>query len=179
MHERIINYYHQTMMLSTLINFSDCNRKQRTTKYIILCVLLVGLPLSILFWIAWRWEKYKKRGWIVLAFSSFFPIEVTNQKQLDYSFWRDVQILTVADKNREREKKDTKQLYMFLPQTGSSLVPLALLRRVHSNVISDYKWSLLKLARDFKLLKHNNKRFPMLLNTIKRLLCSSTTARDF
>ncbi len=28
---------------------------------------------------------------------------------------------------------------------------------------------MLKLARDFKLLKHNYKRFPMLLNTIKRL----------
>jgi len=34
-------------------------------------------------------------------------------------------------KQREREKKDTKQLYMFLPQTGSSHVPLALPRRVH------------------------------------------------
>jgi len=31
----------------------------------------------------------------------------------------------------EREKKDTKQLYRFLPQTGSSPVPLALPRRVH------------------------------------------------
>jgi len=29
---------------------------------------------------------------------------------------------------------------------------------------------MLKLARDFKLLKHNCKRFSMLLNTIKRLL---------
>jgi len=32
---------------------------------------------------------------------------------------------------KEREKKDTKQLYRFLPQTGNSPVPLALLRRVH------------------------------------------------
>jgi len=32
---------------------------------------------------------------------------------------------------RERKKKDTKQLYRFLPQTGSSHVPLALPRRVH------------------------------------------------
>ena len=32
---------------------------------------------------------------------------------------------------REREKKDTKQLYRFLPQTRSSSVPLALPRRVH------------------------------------------------
>ena len=34
-------------------------------------------------------------------------------------------------KQREREKKDTKQLYRFLPQTGSSPIPLALPRRVH------------------------------------------------
>jgi len=32
---------------------------------------------------------------------------------------------------REREKKDTKQLYRFLPQSGNSPVPLALPRRVH------------------------------------------------
>jgi len=38
-----------------------------------------------------------------------------------------------VDKNREREreKKDTMQLYRFLPQTGSSPAPLALPRRVH------------------------------------------------
>jgi len=38
-----------------------------------------------------------------------------------------------VDKNRERdrEKKDTKQLYRFLPQTESSFVPLALPKRVH------------------------------------------------
>ena len=34
---------------------------------------------------------------------------------------------------------------------------------------TDYKFSLLKLARDFKLLKHNCKRFPMLKNKINRL----------
>jgi len=31
---------------------------------------------------------------------------------------------------REQRKKEHKQLYRFLPQTGSSLVPLALPRRV-------------------------------------------------
>jgi len=36
-----------------------------------------------------------------------------------------------------------------------------------------------KLSKRFQMLKHNCKRLPMLLNTIKRLLCSSTTARDF
>jgi len=35
------------------------------------------------------------------------------------------------EREREREKKDTKQLYRFLPQTGSSHVPIALTRRVH------------------------------------------------
>jgi len=35
------------------------------------------------------------------------------------------------EREREREKKDTKQLYRFLPQTGSSSVPLANPRRVH------------------------------------------------
>jgi len=29
------------------------------------------------------------------------------------------------------------------------------------------------------MLKHNYKRLPMLKNTIKRLICSSTQARDF
>jgi len=34
-------------------------------------------------------------------------------------------------KQREREEVRHKQLYRFLPQTGSSHVPLALPRRVH------------------------------------------------
>jgi len=38
---------------------------------------------------------------------------------------------TQREREREREKKDTKQLYRFLPQTGSSPVPLAIPRRVH------------------------------------------------
>ena len=107
----------------------------------------------------------------MLVFSSFSPTEVTVQKQIEFNFWSDVQNLNASDKNREREreKKDTKQLYKFLPQTRSSPVPLALPRRVHKNQINDYNCSLLKLARDFKLLKHNCKRFPMLKNKIKRL----------
>jgi hypothetical protein len=41
-----------------------------------------------------------------------------------------------ADKEKwEREKKDTKQLSWFLPQSKSSQVPLALPRRFHSNPI--------------------------------------------
>jgi len=53
---------------------------------------------------------------------------------------------TKIEREREREKRDTKQLYRFLPQTGICPVPIALPRRVHNNVISDYKCSLLKLA---------------------------------
>jgi len=35
------------------------------------------------------------------------------------------------ERDRERENKDIKQIYRFLPQSGSSHVPLALPRRVH------------------------------------------------
>jgi len=116
-------------------------------------------------------RKYKKGGWIVLAFSSFSPTEVTDQKQLGYIFWSDVEILDAADKTeRERVKEERhKQLYRFLPQTGSSHVPLALPRRVHYNVISDYKCSLLNLARDFKCSN----------TTARDFLCSWTQSRDF
>ena len=36
-----------------------------------------------------------------------------------------------------------------------------------------------KLSKRLQMLKYNCKRLPMLLNTIKRLLCSSEKARDF
>jgi len=36
-----------------------------------------------------------------------------------------------------------------------------------------------KLSKRLQMFKHNCKRLPMLLNTIKRLLCSSTKARHF
>jgi len=51
-------------------------------------------------------------------------------------------------KQRGREREERHKTYRFLPQIGSSPVPLALPRRVHYNVISDYKFSLLNLARD-------------------------------
>jgi len=41
-----------------------------------------------------------------------------------------MQQIKQREREREREKKDTKQLYRFLSQTGSSLVSLALSRRV-------------------------------------------------
>jgi len=99
----------------------------------------------------------------------FSPTEVTDQKQIEFNFWSDNKNLNAADKThthkeREREKKDTKQLDRFLPQTGSSPAPLHFQEEFTKNVISDYNCSLLQLARDFKLLKHNCNRFPMLLN---------------
>jgi len=57
----------------------------------------------------WKWEKHKGGGWIVFAFSPFSPIEVTGQKQLDYSFWSDVQILNAADKKRERLRERERE----------------------------------------------------------------------
>jgi len=65
------------------------------------------------------------------------------------------------EREREREKKDTKQLYKFLPQSGSSIVPLCTFKESSLKSISDYNCSSTK-ARDFKLLKHKSKRFPML-----------------
>jgi len=47
-------------------------------------------------------------GWIVLAFSSFSPTEVTGQKQLEYNFWTDVHIRNTVDKNREIERRETQ-----------------------------------------------------------------------
>ena len=83
------------------------------------------------------------------------------------------------ERERERKKKDTNELYRFLPQTGSSHVPLALPRRVHYNVISDYKCSSLNLARDFKCSSklqetsyapEHNQETSMLKHKSKRLL---------
>jgi len=102
----------------------------------------------------WRWEK-TKGGWIVFIFSSFSLTEVTDQKQIEFSFWS----------------------HRFLPQTGSSLVPLALPRRVHYECNIWLQLLKLQLARDFKLLKHNRKRFPMLKHNRKRLLLLKHTSK--
>jgi len=86
--------------------------------------------------VVWRWEKRKHKerrgGEGGLNYVCFFFV---------FSYWSHcseadkVQLLkwcselNAADKNRQRERereKDTKQLYRFLPQTGSSPVSLAL-----------------------------------------------------
>ena len=129
----------------------------------------------------WRWEKHKKGGWIVSTFSSSSPIEVTGQKQLEYSFWSDVQILNAADKHththtqRERQSNYTDSFHKLE----------VVLSPLHFQVEFTKKCNIwlqmltAKTSKRLQMLKHNCKRLLMLLNTIKRLLCSSTTARDF
>ena len=104
----------------------------------------------------------------VYFFFNFSPTEVTDQKQIEFSFWSYIHNLNAEDKYRERRK--TQSNY-----TGSFHKPEVVMSPLHfqgeftKNVISNYNCSMLQLARDFKLLKHNCKRFPMLLNKVKRL----------
>ena len=104
----------------------------------------------------------------MFAFFSFSPTEVTVHKQIEFSFWSDNQNLNAADKQRERRK--TQSNYTgFFHKPEVVLSPLHFQGEFSNNVISNYNCSMLQLARDFKLLKHNCKRFPMLLNIVKRL----------
>jgi len=81
-------------------------------------------------------------------------------------------------KVREQRKKEHKQLYRFLPQIGSSPVPLALPRRVplkcniRLQVAQTHSKRLLNAQgqlQETSMLKHKR----------KRLLCSITQERDF
>jgi len=68
----------------------------------------------------------------VSFFFVFSKLKHTDQKQLGTT--SEVMFRTKMQRiksERDREKKDTKQLYRFLPQSRSSPVPLALPRRVH------------------------------------------------
>jgi len=47
----------------------------------------------------------------VFVFSSFSPTEVTDQKQIEFSFWGDDQNLIAADKKKERERRKTQNNY--------------------------------------------------------------------
>jgi len=76
----------------------------------------------------WRWEKPQEGGgWIVFS-KTFLSYVLKNCSQIQSLTW--VQSLSAADNRREQRKKEHKQLYRFLPQTGSSPLPLALPRRV-------------------------------------------------
>ena len=45
----------------------------------------------------------------MFAFSSFSPTDVTDQKQIEFSFLSDNQNITAADKNRERERERERE----------------------------------------------------------------------
>jgi len=50
----------------------------------------------------------------VLGFSSFSPTEVTDQKQLDYNFYSDVQIINAADKTKRGKEERHKAIIQVL-----------------------------------------------------------------
>ena len=68
----------------------------------------------------------------VIFFFFIFKTKSSVQSLIEFKVWNKVQSLMHNVKS-EREEKDTKKLYRFLPRSGSSLVPLALPRRVHEN----------------------------------------------
>jgi len=60
-------------------------------------------------------RKTQEGGWIVLAFSSFSPTEVTDQKQIEFNFWSDNQNLNAADKT---ERKERHKAIIQVPSTN-------------------------------------------------------------
>ena len=60
-------------------------------------------------------------GWIVLAFFSFSPTEVTDQKQIEFNFWCDVQNLNAADKNTHThthtQREERHKTIIHVPST--------------------------------------------------------------
>jgi len=70
-------------------------------------------------------------------------------------------------RDRKRRKRH-KQLFWFLPQSGSSPVPLSLPRRFFTIITQDYNCRSSQ-ARDFKYSSTQARDF----------LCSCTKARDF
>ena len=130
----------------------------------------------------WVGEKnHKKGGWIVFLETSSFVFWRT---VLRFRVWSSsesewVQSLCAADKCKEQKKREHKQLFRFLPQTGSSHVLLALPRRVplKCNLKLQVAQSPLKETylcsrtppRDFYAQSHK-KETSMLKDNSKRLL---------
>jgi len=134
-------------------------------------------------------------GWIVFLKTSSFTFWRT---VLRFRVWSSleselVQSLCAADKCKEQRKKEHKQLYRFLPQTGSSYVPLALLRRVplkcniKLQVAQSHKKETSLCSRttprdlyaqshlkETSMLKDNSKRLPLLNHNWKRLILTIT-----
>ena len=130
------------MLRLYLLNLLVGGSSHLTVWTLINCVALFSFIIVFVFnghwWAVFVSELFEGEkntsggGSIVFSFSSP-KTEITVQNLIEFSFWSSVQSLNAADKGRERERenKDTKKLYMFLPQTESSPVPLALPRRVH------------------------------------------------
>jgi len=55
----------------------------------------------------------------MFTFSPFSPTEVTNQKQIEFSFWSDDQNLNAADKTeREREREERHKAIIQVPSAN-------------------------------------------------------------
>jgi len=89
-----------------------------------------------------------------------------SQSGIDQSL-SDFRVLVQRINVREQRKKEHKQLYRFLPQTGSSLVPLALPRKVP-----------LKCNVRLQVAQSHKKETSQCSRTTPRdFLCSNTTER--
>ena len=117
-------------------------------------------------------EKNHKKGGLNCVFKNFsslrsqelFPSSESEIVQSLSEFRVLVQRINV----REQRKKEHKQLYRFLPQTGSSPVPLALPRRVP-----------LKCNVRLQVAQSHLKKTSQCSRTTRRdFLCSITTERD-
>ena len=144
----------------------------------------------------WRWEKPQEGGcWIVFSKTSSLRSEELfpgSESEIVQSL-SEFRVLMQRINVREQRKKEHKQLYRFLPQTGSSLVPLALPRRVplkcnvKLQVAQSHKKETSQFSRttprDFyaqshlketSMLKDNSKRLPLLDHYSKRLILTIT-----
>jgi len=102
-------------------------------------------------------RKTTRRGGVELCFSKTFLL-FHSESEVVQSL-SEFRVLMQRLKVREPRKKEHKQLYRFLPQTGSNHVPLALPRRVP-----------LKCNVRLQVAQSNKKETSQ---------CSRTTPRDF
>ena len=103
----------------------------------------------------------KGGGWIVFSKTSFLHSEelLSGSESEIVQSLSEFRVLIQRINVREQRKKEHKQLYRFLPQTGSSSVPLALPRRVP-----------LKCNLKLQVAQSHKKETSQ---------CSRTTPRDF
>ena len=147
-------------------------------------------------WYQLKVRKTTRRGgWIVFSKTSSLRSEKLfsgSESEVIQSL-SEFRVLVQRINVREQRKKEHKQLYRFLPQTGNSLVPLALPRRVplkcnvKLQVAQSHKKETSQCSRttprDFyaqshlnetSMLKDNSKRLPLLNHNWKRLILTIT-----